>query len=349
MIISRTPFRVSFFGGGTDYPAWFCEHGGRVLSTSIDKYCYISARYLPPFFEHRSRIVWSQIEKISRIEEIQHPAVRATLAFMKLHAGINIHHEGDLPARSGLGSSSAFVVGLLHSLHGLKTTMPSRRRLACEAIHVEQEILQENVGIQDQIQSSFGGFNLIEIAPDGEFTVHPMIVERERLRELESNIMLFFTGQSRFASDIAASQISAIPKKQAELHQISNLIDPVLELLSGNGPLDEFGKLLHESWQLKRSISKDISNDLIDDTYERARGTGALGGKLLGAGGGGFILLYVRPEMQQSVRQALKGLVEVPFAFEPGGTQIIYCDDNDSVSPYENFNDGGGDLSKTDG
>jgi len=348
MIISRTPFRASFFGGGTDYPAWFREHGGRVLSTSIDKYCYISARYLPPFFEHRSRIVWSQIEKINRIEEIQHPAVRATLAFMKLHAGINIHHEGDLPARSGLGSSSAFVVGLLHSLHGLKTTMPSRRQLAREAIHIEQKMLHESVGVQDQIQASFGGFNLIEIAPDGEFTVHPMIVERERLRELESHIMLFFTGRSRFASDVAAKQIRAIPEKQSELRQISALIDPILALLSGNSSLDEFGKLLHESWQLKRSISKDVSNDLIDDTYERARRAGAVGGKLLGAGGGGFILLYVCPETQPSVRQALNELVEVPFAFEPGGTQIIYCDDNDSVSPYENLGETAKDLSGPD-
>lgn len=348
MIISRTPFRVSFFGGGTDYPGWFREHGGRVLSTSIDKYCYISARYLPPFFEHRSRIVWSQIEKINRIDEIQHPTVRATLAFMKFYAGVNIHHEGDLPARSGLGSSSAFVVGLLHSLHGLRTTMPSRRQLAREAIHVEQEMLHENVGVQDQIQSSFGGFNIIEIAPDGEFTVHPMIVERERLRKLESHIMLFFTGQSRVASDVAAEQIRAIPEKQSELRKITALIDPILELLSGDGPLDEFGKLLDESWQLKRSISKDISNDLIDDTYERARKAGAVGGKLLGAGGGGFILLYVHPEKQPSVRQALDGLVEVPFAFEPGGTQIIYCDDNDSVSPYENPRKPAKDLSGTD-
>ena len=250
MIISRTPFRVSFFGGGTDYPAWFREHGGRVLSTAIDKYCYISARYLPPFFEHRSRIVWSQIEKINQIEEIEHPAVRVTLAFMKLDAGVNIHHEGDLPARSGLGSSSAFVVGLLHSLHGLKTRMPSKRQLAREAIHVEQEILHENVGVQDQIQSSFGGFNLIEIAPDGAFTVHPIIIERDRLRELESHIMLFFTGQSRFASDVAAAQIRAIPGKQSELRQISALIDPILELLSGHGPLVDFGTLLDETWNL---------------------------------------------------------------------------------------------------
>lgn len=337
MIISRTPFRVSFFGGGTDYPAWFREHGGRVLSTAIDKYCYISARYLPPFFEHRSRIVWSQIEKINQIDEIQHPAVRAVLSFMKIHDGVNIHHEGDLPAQSGVGSSSAFVVGLLHSLHGLKTTMPSRRQLAREAIHVEQEILHESVGVQDQIQSSFGGFNLIEIAPDGEFTVHPMIIERERLRKLESHILLFFTGQSRFASDVAAKQIRAIPEKQSELHQISSLIDPILDLLSGNGSLDDFGKLLDESWQLKRSISNDISNDLIDDTYERARSAGAIGGKLLGAGGGGFILLYVHPESQPSVRQALDGLVEVPFAFESGGTQIIYFDDNDRVSSGESL------------
>jgi len=325
---------VSFFGGGTDYPAWFREHGGRVLSTAIDKYCYISARYLPPFFEHRSRIVWSQIEKINQIEEIEHPAVRATLAFMKLDAGVNIHHEGDLPARSGLGSSSAFVVGLLHSLHGLKTRMPSKRQLAREAIHVEQEILHENVGVQDQIQSSFGGFNLIEIAPDGAFTVHPIIIERDRLRELESHIMLFFTGQSRFASDVAAAQIRAIPGKQSELRQISALIDPILELLSGHGPLDDFGTLLDETWNLKRSISKDISNNLIDDTYKRAKEAGAVGGKLLGAGGGGFILLYVRPELQPSVRQGLKSLVEVPFAFEPGGTQIIYCDDNDRTPAH---------------
>lgn len=326
MIISRTPFRVSFFGGGTDYPAWFQDHGAKVLTSTINRYCYITARYLPPFFDQRSRIVWSKIELVNAVQEIKHPAVRAALQFLDIHKGVEIHHVGDLPARSGLGSSSAFAVGLLHALYALKGELANKRRLADDAIYIEQQMLNEAVGIQDQIQVAYGGINLIEVPRNGEYQVSPVILSSKRMREFESHMMLFFTGISRFASEIAQSQIKVIPHKTKALRAMGAMVDEAMHVLAGSGSLDGFGRLLHESWLLKRSLTAKISSQMIDEVYEAARRAGALGGKLLGAGGGGFMLFFVPPARQQQVRESLHKLLEIPFHFEHAGTQIIFCD-----------------------
>ncbi len=338
MIISRTPFRVSFFGGGTDYPTWFREHGGCVLTSTINKYCHISVRYLPPFFEKRNRIVWSKIEQVDSIEEIQHPAVRAGLHFLNVREGVEIHHDGDLPARSGLGSSSAFTVGLLHAVYGLKGVMASKSRLAKEAIYIEQDVLKEAVGIQDQIQVAHGGLNLIDIRHDGTYQVRPVILPRERSLELRSHMMLYFTGISRFASEIAQSQVAAIPDKTRELKAMAKLVDDALGVLTSTGPLDDFGALLHESWLLKRGLTDKISNGTVDDIYETARQAGALGGKLLGAGGGGFMLIFARPGKQPRIKKALHGLLQIPFEFDFAGTQIIYCENGAALESAPSIN-----------
>jgi len=324
MIISRTPFRISFFGGGTDYPIWYRENGGAVLATTINKYCYITCRYLPPFFEHKSRILWSLIERVKDTAEIQHPAVRETLTFMNIKEGVEIHHDGDLPARSGLGSSSSFTVGILHALYALKGIMPSKRQLALDAIHIEQERLKENVGSQDQISAAFGGFNRIDFGVENDFRVSPIILPKERLQFLQDYLMFFFTGLSRTASEIAGAQIKATPQKKQELNTMYQMVDEAVNLLISNADLSEFGKLLHETWQLKRSLTDHISTPQIDEIYETARRAGAIGGKLLGAGGGGFIIFFVRPEEQHKVKEVLKHLLYVPFRFESSGSQIIF-------------------------
>lgn len=326
MIISRTPFRISFFGGGTDYPVWYREHGGATLATTIRRYCYITCRWLPPFFEHNSRIVWSKIELVKEWEEIEHPSARECLKYLGIDQGIEIHHDGDLPARTGLGSSSSFTVGLLHALYGLKGIMPSKMQLAMEAIHVEQERLQENVGSQDQVAAAFGGFNRIDFKPDGTVQVSPMLLNRERLTELEQHLLLVYTGVSRTASDIAAEQIRTTREKKPELKMLLQMVEEASSLLQGKGPLLEFGKLLDEGWQLKRSLTGKISNSTIDELYERARRAGAVGGKLLGAGGGGFLLLFVRPEQRSAVLEALNGSLCVPVEFENTGSRIIFYD-----------------------
>lgn len=324
MVIARTPFRISFFGGGTDYPQWYEKNGGAVLSTSINKYCYISCRYLPPFFEHKSRIVWSRIENIKNNEEIQHPAVRGALKHLGLDAGLEIHHDADLPARSGLGSSSAFTVGLVHALNALQGKIISKRQLALDAIHIEQEILKENVGSQDQAIAAFGGFNRIEFGGPQKISVQPITLAPEKSNILESHLMLFFTGFSRTASEIAAEQIKNTPLKTHELKRLGGMVDEAIAILKNGGSLDDFGGLLHEAWQIKRSLSVKISNSSIDEIYEAARGAGALGGKLLGAGGGGFILFFVKPELQARVKDQLRKLLYVPFRFENLGSQIIH-------------------------
>ncbi len=326
MIISRTPYRISFLGGGTDYHTWYQEHGSAVLTTSINHYCYLQCRFLPPFFQHKSRIVWSQIEQVLEHANIQHPAVKAALEYLEIDRGIEIQHQGDLPARSGLGSSSAFMVGLLHALYGLQGMMSSKRELACEAIHVERGILKENVGVQDQIQTAYGGLNKIVINQNGEFEVNPLILPPGRAQELQDHLLLFFTGVSRTASDIAGDKIKAIPNKKTELHIMQRLVDEAISILSEGSDIAEFGNLLHESWMLKRGISSKISSDFIDDIYQRARKSGAIGGKVLGAGGGGFMLFFVKPEDKPKVCEALKDLLLVPFEFESGGSQIIYYD-----------------------
>lgn len=323
MIISRTPFRMSFFGGGTDYPGWFKEQGGAVLCSTINKYCYISCRYLPPFFKHKSRIAYSTVETVSSNEEIQHPAVRETLKYLNIKEGVEIHHDGDLPARTGLGSSSSFSVGLLHTLYALKQVMPTRMQLATEAIYVEQDLLKENVGCQDQVAAAFGGLSKIEFLPGSDIRVNPVIIGRERLKEFQRCLVLYFTGFSRIASEVAKEQIEVANKKKQELTRMREMVDEGLGILCGGGNLTAFGKLLDESWKVKRSLTSKITTPKIDEIYEVARGAGAIGGKLLGAGGGGFMLLFVNPEDQPNVDEKLKGLLRVPFSFENRGSEII--------------------------
>ena len=324
MIISRTPFRMSFFGGGTDYNGWFNENKGAVLATTIDKYCYISCRYLPPFFEHKSRIIYSKMEHVKKsIDEIDHPSVREVLRYLKIHEGVEIHHDGDLPARTGLGSSSSFTVGLLNSLYALKGQMVTKEKLAQESIHIEQDIIKENVGCQDQTLAAYGGFNLIEFGGTNHLRVQPLTISFERINLLQDHLMLFFTGFSRTASQIAAHQIKNIPNKKKELNRMYEMVYEAIEVLNGKN-ITKFGRLLDESWQLKRTLSDKVSTEHIDDLYEAATRAGAIGGKLLGAGGGGFVLFFVEPNKQPNVRSALKGLLEVPIKFENLGSQIIF-------------------------
>ncbi|WP_321504052.1 kinase [uncultured Methanoregula sp.] len=331
MIISRTPYRISFFGGGTDYPVWYKEHGGNVLATTINKYSYITCRYLPPFFEHKYRIVYSKNELTQTISEIQHPSVRATLGYMGIDKGVEIHHDGDLPARSGLGSSSSFTVGLVHALYAQKGTMVTKRQLALDAIHIEQDLLKENVGAQDQTSAAFGGFNKIEFGGDNQIQVQPITLNQKKCHLLQDNLMLFFTGFSRFASEIAKEQINKTADKQKELHAMHQMVDAAIEILNG-GDMDitDFGRLLHESWTIKRSLTDKISTLQIDKIYNDALDAGALGGKLLGAGGGGFMLFFVEPEKQPAVKKRLQGLLHVPFKFDTTGSQIIYYASEDT-------------------
>lgn len=329
MIISRTPFRVSLFGGGTDYPSWFREHGGAVIGTAIDKYCYISVRRLPPFFEHKSRIVYSQVELVNDISDIKHPAVRGILSDLKVAEGLEIHHDADLPARSGLGSSSSFTVGLLHALHALDSKMTSKRELACEAIRIEQDVLKENVGSQDQLWAAYGGFNRIDFHSDGSFAVSPIILSPERREELGRSIMLFFTGFSRFASDFAQDQIKNMNNRKSQLRTIRSMVDNAIDvLLDKNTPLRELGELLHASWRLKRELADNVSNRQIDEIYEAGREAGAIGGKLLGAGGGGFMVFLVEPEKREQVRERLKSLIHVNIGFDNDGSKIVLYQPN---------------------
>ena len=324
MIITRTPFRVSFFGGGTDYPLWYREHGGAVLATTIDKYCYISCRRLPQFFEHKHRIVYSTIENVKTIDEIQHPAVRAVFDWGKVTEGLEIHHDGDLPARSGLGSSSSFTAGLVHALHALNGRTISKKTLAQEVIHIEQNILAENVGSQDQISAVYGGFNRIDFNCDNTFDVSPIIIPQNKHDALSNHLMLYFTGISRFATEVAKSKIENFKNREKELKNIREMVDEAIAILQdGHRSLDEFGKLLHESWILKRSLSDKVSNSQIDEMYESARQAGAMGGKLLGAGGGGFLLLFAKPETHEAIRARLSHLIHVPFKFENSGSRIV--------------------------
>ena len=329
MIISRTPFRVSFFGGGTDYPRWFAEHKGAVLATTIDKYCYITSRYLPPFFEHKSRIIYSKMEHVRKnnFEEIDHPAVREVLRFLNIPEGIEIHHDGDLPARTGLGSSSSFTVGLLNSLYALKGMMPTQEQLAREAVYIEQEMCKENVGCQDQMLAAYGGFNHIEFGGTHHLRIRKVTIGVEKLKALQAHLMLYFTGFSRTASEIVAHQLKNMPKKKKELTAMYQMVGKALEILNSDHLL-EFGKLLHESWRLKRSLSDKVSTPHIDEIYDAARRAGAIGGKLLGAGGGGFVLLFAPPERQKKIREKLKKFLMVPFKFESLGSQIIFYQPN---------------------
>lgn len=329
MIISRTPFRISFFGGGTDYPAWFRENGGAVLSTAIDKYCYISCRYLPQFFEHKYRIVYSRIENTKTIQEIEHLAVRAVLTWLKCDKGLEVHHDGDLPARSGLGSSSSFTVGLINALMALSGRYISSAELADCAIHIEQNVLKENVGSQDQIAVAYGGFNRVEFKTDGTYDVTSIILSPERRQMLESHLMLFFTGLSRFSSDVEKTKIDNYKNREVELRKMAEMVSEAMDIL--NGPdryLLEFGKLLDEGWRYKKSLSDKVSMPVIDQIYDAALKAGAIGGKILGAGGGGFLLLFAPPENQPRVKEQLKDLIHVPIRFEGAGSKIVLYQPN---------------------
>jgi D-glycero-alpha-D-manno-heptose-7-phosphate kinase len=329
MIITRTPFRISFFGGGTDYPAWFQKNGGEVLSTTIDKYCYITCRHLPPFFDYKHRIVYSAIENVKHWDEIKHPAVRGVLSQINCAKGLEIHHDGDLPARSGLGSSSSFTVGLLHALAALKGNYISKEQLARDAINMEQKVIGENVGSQDQIAAAYGGFNRIEFLRSGSFQVSPMVVKKQRMRDLNKHLMLCFTGFARYSSEVAQSTIANLKQREIELRRMREMVDEAVQILhSCSRPIEEFGDLMHESWVCKRALSDKVSTPEIDAIYEKARGAGAIGGKILGAGGGGFMLLFVPPERQPAVRAALGGLVHVPFGFDEGGSRVVLYQPN---------------------
>jgi D-glycero-alpha-D-manno-heptose-7-phosphate kinase len=323
VIISRTPFRISFFGGGSDYPAWYREHGGAVLATTIDKFCYISCRILPPFFAHRHRIVYSHIENVMHVAEIKHPAVRGVLDHLNCKEGLEIHHDGDLPARSGLGSSSSFTVGLINAYRALKGQRIAKDELAKLAIHVEQEVIRENVGSQDQVSAAFGGFNRIGFHRDGGFDVAPVILPVARLKSLQDHLMLVFTGLPRIASDVAKTKIDNLKNRETEIRRITQMVDEGIAVLASERPIEEFGRLLHEAWIQKRRLSDLVSNKEIDAAYETAQKAGAIGGKILGAGAGGFMVLFARPDRQAEIRAQLGSLVHVPFHFESEGSRIV--------------------------
>jgi len=322
MVITQTPFRISFLGGGTDYRPYFMENGGSVISTTIDKYCYINIRKLPPFFNHRSRVTYSQVENFNEIDEIDHPSVRECLRYLDMN-DVSITHDGDLPAKTGLATSSAFTVGLLNGLHALRGEYIDSMTLSKEAIHVEQEMIKENVGVQDQLAVAHGGLNRIYFTSEGYF-VRPIIISSERKQLLNDSLIMIYTGLSRFASDIAKDQIEITSQKINELKNMCSMVDDGEKILTSNCDINDFGRLLHESWQIKRSLTKSISNDNIDEIYQTAMKNGAIGGKLLGAGGGGFVLLYVEPEKQDKVKHSLSNLLHVPFNFENNGSRVLY-------------------------
>ena len=324
MVITRTPLRISFFGGGTDYPVWYREHGGSVLSTTIDKCCYITCRRMPPFFDYHSRVSYSRIENVSRNDAIDHPSVRECLRFMGMQEGVEIHHVADLPARTGLGTSSAFTVGLLLGLYALKEQMRDRHALATDAIQVEQGLIQEAVGSQDQVSAAFGGLNRINFQTDGSIEVNRILTSQSRLTDLEQHLALYFTGFQRTASEIAQEQLKVTPHKRKELDMMLQLVTEAESILTApQRSLDEFGRLLHESWQIKRTLTQKITNSSIDEIYEAGMSAGAIGGKLLGAGGGGFMLFYVPPERRAELRSRLKKLLCVPFGFSTRGSHVL--------------------------
>ena len=324
MIITSTPLRISFFGGGTDYPVWYRQYGGAVLATTIDKCCYITCRRLPPFFEFHSRISYSKVENVNRNSTIEHPSVRGCLQYLGIDEGVEIHHVADLPARTGLGTSSAFTVGLLLGLYALKEQMRDKHRLASDAIYIEQELLHEAVGAQDQVSAAYGGFNRINFHTDGTIEVNRILTAQSRLAELEQHLALYFTGFARTASEIAQEQLRMTPHRKKELDTMLQLVDEAETVLGNpNRPIQDFGRLLHESWQIKRTLTQKITNANIDEIYQAGLSAGALGGKLLGAGGGGFMLFFLPPDRRGALRARLKKLLCVPFAFSNKGSRVV--------------------------
>lgn len=323
MIITRTPFRMSFFGGGTDMKEFFNEHGGAVISTTFDKYCYVTVRHLPPFFDFKNELTYSKIERTSTTEEIIHPAIRNAMQYLNMN-DIRLTYEADLPARSGLGTSSSFAVGMLNAFHSLNGVYASKKQLADEAIHLERDLCNEAGGWQDQIAASFGGFNRIDFS-DNSYEVAPIIISKQKKEQLNNNLMMFFTGFTRFSSDVQKANASGkIDKTQQKLEML-RLVDEAEKVLQNKeSNLDDFGYLLNTTWNLKRQTGSAISTNSIDELYDKGIKAGALGGKLLGAGGGGFLVFYVTPEKQESVRHAMQDLLYIPFKFENNGTKVIY-------------------------
>lgn len=323
MIITKTPFRMSFFGGGTDMPEFFNEHGGSVISTTFDKFCYVNVRHMPPFHPYISELVHNRFERVNDMEEIEHPLIRECMRLHDIHE-IRLTYEGDLPARSGLGTSSTFAVGMLNAFCALKGKMMSKRQLAQEAIKVERDILKEHGGWQDQVAAAYGGLNRIDFK-DNDFSVRPIIISPERKKELDENLLLFYTGIQRFSSEIQADTFAKPIDKTQQLKDMLALVDEAERILTDkNTSLDEFGKLLDTTWKLKRGTGSKISNGSIDELYATAIKAGALGGKLLGAGGGGFLLFYCEKDKQETLKTALEDLMIVPFSFENEGAQILY-------------------------
>ena len=324
MIISKTPYRISFFGGGSDYPSWYIENGGVVLSTTIDKYIYISCRYLPPFFEHKYRIVWSQMENVKAINEIKHRAVKEMLKYFKIKSGLEIHYDGDLPATSGMGSSSVFVVGLMNLLNNFQGKKIKKKMLAQKSIHFEQKILKDVVGSQDQVAATYGGFNKITFKTGGGFNVHPISIKKKTLNKLNRNLLLVYTGINRTAHDIAKSYINKLHKsRKSHILKISSFVGEA-ETILRKGDVDNFGKLIHESWLEKKGLSSSITNSFIDEIYNNAISKGALGGKLLGAGGGGFFVFYVPHFKQKNFIKYFRKLITIPFKFSSEGSKILF-------------------------
>jgi D-glycero-alpha-D-manno-heptose-7-phosphate kinase len=333
MIISQTPFRMSFFGGGTDFPEFYKEHGGAVISTSIDKYCYVNVRHLPRFFDYKTEISYSKIERVSNVDDIVHPAIREAMKYLDMHE-LRLTYEADLPARSGLGTSSSFAVGMLNAFYALKGKYASKRKLADEAIYLERVLCNEKGGVQDQIAASYGGLNRISFNEFG-YTVNPIVISQERKNQLNRNLMLFFTGFSRFSSDIQDEAQKCLKDKESQLLEMLTLVGEAEQILTSKEDLIDFGKLLDYTWKLKRGLTKKVSNDKINSIYQTAIASGAVGGKLLGAGGGGFLLFYVEEDKRQKVKEALNQLLYVPFEFETAGTQIIYYTPENYELPVE--------------
>lgn len=329
MIITKTPFRMSFLGGGTDYQPFFEEHGGSVISTTFDKYCYVTVRHQPPFFDWKNHIVYTKMERTNSVDEIEHPLVRNAMKFLDMH-DLHVVYDSDLPARSGLGSSSSFAVGLLNGFHALKGKYVDRHRMAEEAIYVERELCAESGGWQDQVAVAFGGLNRIDFR-NGGFTVHPVIITKTKKQLLNDHLMLFFTGFSRVSAEIADAQMKATKSKTAELLEMLKLVDEGEWILTNKCDICEFGRLLDHTWRLKRGLTSKISTDSIDAIYQKALNAGAIGGKLMGAGGGGFIMIFAEPDRHTAIKRALDGLLYVPFAFEDGGAQILYYAPEDFI------------------
>lgn len=322
MIITQTPFRMSFFGGGTDFPDFYKEHGGAVISTTFDKYCYVNVRHLPRFFDYSTELSYAKIERVTEIDRIEHPAIREAMKYLDMHE-LRLTYEADLPARSGLGTSSSFAVGMLNAFYALKGKYADKKKLADDAIYLERVLCGESGGVQDQIAASYGGLNRINFNADG-YEVNPVIISPERKMQLNRNLMLYFTGFSRFSSDIQKTTQKALADKEKQLLEMLELVDEAEKILTSKTELAEFGRLLDYTWKLKRGISTGISTDSIDRLYEKGIEAGALGGKLLGAGGGGFLLFYVEEDKQEAVHKAMEELLYVPFEFENSGTRVIH-------------------------